>query len=111
MMISPINNKIKESHLKRKAIIYIRQSTNRQVQKNTESQRLQYALKDKAKCLGWKDLEIIDSDLGSSAAVGAAKRNGFERLTSLVAVGEAGIIFSREASRLSRTDKDWCRLL
>ena len=111
MMISPINNKIKESHLKRKAIIYIRQSTTRQVQKNTESQRLQYALKDKAKCWGWKDLEIIDSDLGSSAAVGAAKRNGFERITSLVAVGEAGIIFSREVSRLSRTDKDWCRLL
>ena len=111
MMISPINNKIKESHLKRKAIIYIRQSTTRQVQKNTESQRLQYGLKDKAKCWGWKDLEIIDSDLGSSAAVGAAKRNGFERITSLVAVGEAGIIFSREVSRLSRTDKDWCRLL
>jgi len=111
MMISQINNKIKENHLKRKAIIYIRQSTAKQVQKNTESQRLQYALKDQAKCWGWKDIEIIDSDLGSSAAVGAARRDGFERMTSLVAVGETGIIFSREASRLSRTDKDWCRLL
>jgi len=110
-MISQINNKIKENHLKRKAIIYIRQSTAKQVQKNTESQRLQYALKDQAKCWGWKDIEIIDSDLGSSAAVGAARRDGFERMTSLVAVGETGIIFSREASRLSRTDKDWCRLL
>jgi DNA invertase Pin-like site-specific DNA recombinase len=110
-MISQINNKIKESHLKRKAVIYIRQSTDRQVKKNIESQRLQYALQDKAKNWGWKDIEIIDSDLGSSAALGAAKRHGFERLTSLVAVGEAGVIFSREASRLSRTDKDWCRLL
>jgi DNA invertase Pin-like site-specific DNA recombinase len=110
-MISQINNKIKESHLKRKAIIYVRQSTDRQVQRNKESQRLQYALQDKAKQWGWKDIEIIDSDLGSSAAVGASERLGFERITSLVAVGEAGIIFSREASRLSRTDKDWCRLL
>lgn len=110
-MMIPQQNKIKESHLNRKAIIYIRQSTERQVQKNTESQRLQYALQDKAKQWGWKDIEIIDSDLGSSAAMGACERRGFERMTSLVAVGEAGIIFGREASRLSRTDKDWCRLL
>ncbi len=111
MIISQQNNRIKENHLNRKAIIYIRQSTDRQVQKNKESQRLQYALQDKAKQWGWNDIEIIDSDLGSSAAVGAPERRGFERITSLVAVGEVGIIFSREASRLSRTDKDWCRLL
>ena len=111
MIISQQNNRINESHLNRKAIIYIRQSTDRQVQKNKESQRLQYALQDKAKQWGWNNIEIIDSDLGSSAAVGAPERRGFERITSLVAVGEVGIIFSREASRLSRTDKDWCRLL
>lgn len=110
-MISSLNNKIKESHLNRKAIIYIRQSTDKQVHKNKESQRLQYALQDKAKQWGWNDIEIIDSDLGSSASLGASERPGFERITSLVAVGEAGILFSREASRLSRTDKDWCRLL
>ena len=111
MIISQQNNRINESHLNRKAIIYIRQSTDRQVQKNKESQRLQYDLQDKAKQWGWNDIEIIDSDLGSSAAVGACERRGFERITSLVAVGEVGIIFSREASRLSRTDRDWCRLL
>ena len=110
MMIQQ-QNKINEGHLNRKAIIYVRQSTDRQVKKNTESQRLQYSLQDKAREWGWNDIEIIDSDLGSSAAVGASERRGFERITSLVAVGEAGIIFSREASRLSRTDKDWCRLL
>jgi hypothetical protein len=109
MMIQQ-QNKINEGHLNRKAIIYVRQSTDRQVKKNTESQRLQYSLQDKAREWGWNDIEIIDSDLGSSAAVGASERRGFERITSLVAVGEAGIIFSREASRLSRTDKDWCRL-
>jgi len=54
---------------------------------------------------------VIDADLGSSAGVGAAKREGFERLIASVAMGEVGIVMSREASRLSRTDKDWCRLL
>jgi DNA invertase Pin-like site-specific DNA recombinase len=56
-------------------------------------------------------VEIIDGDLGSSAAMAAARREGFERVLSSVALGEVGIIGSREVSRLSRTDKDWCRLL
>jgi DNA invertase Pin-like site-specific DNA recombinase len=111
MIIPQQSNKIREDHLNRKAIVYIRQSTDRQVKQNKESQRLQYALEDTAKQWGWNDIEIVDSDLGSSAAIGASERRGFERITSLVAVGGAGIIFSREASRLSRTDKDWCRLL
>jgi DNA invertase Pin-like site-specific DNA recombinase len=81
------------------------------VRQNKESQRLQYGLKDKAKEWGWEQIEVIDCDLGSSAGPGASRRIGFERLTASVAVGEVGIIFSREASRLSRTDKDWCRLL
>jgi DNA invertase Pin-like site-specific DNA recombinase len=59
-MISQINNKIKESHLDRKAIIYIRQSTDRQVQRNKESQRLQYALEDKAKQWGWSDIVLFE---------------------------------------------------
>jgi len=61
--------------------------------------------------LGWGEVEIIGSDLGSSAAIGSARREGFERVLSSVALGEVGIIASREVSRLSRTDKDWCRLL
>ncbi len=111
MKNTQLNGKITESHLNRKAVIYLRQSTERQVQFNLESQRLQYGLKDKAKEWGWKEIEVIDCDLGVSAAIGAGVRAGFDRLTSSVAVGEVGIIFSREASRLSRTDKDWCRLL
>lgn len=111
MTISQINNKIAESHLNRKAVIYLRQSSMTQVRQNKESQRLQYGLKDKAKEWGWKDIEVVDSDLGASASLGAAVRAGFEILTGSVAMGEVGIIFNREASRLSRTDKDWCRLL
>jgi len=82
-----------------------------QVRHNKESQRLQYALADKAKEWGWREIEVVDSDLGASASLGAAVRAGFEKLTASVAMGEVGIVLNREASRLSRTDKDWCRLL
>ena len=103
--------KIKPEHLARKAIVYLRQSTDKQVRQNQESQRLQYEVAERMQALGWKQVETIDSDLGSSAAMASARREGFERVLSSVALGEVGIVGSREVSRLSRTDKDWCRLL
>src|SRR5207247_3972541 len=75
-----------------------------------ESQRLQYALADKARALGFADVQIIDCDLGASAALGAKSREGFKQLLASVALGEVGMILSREISRLWRTDKDWCHL-
>lgn len=105
------NNKICEHHLDRQAVVYLRQSSPKQVRNNTESTRLQYALSDRAKELGWRHVEIIDCDLGKSAGMGENKRTGFDYLIALVAKGEVGIVMSREVSRLSRTDKDWCRLL
>jgi DNA invertase Pin-like site-specific DNA recombinase len=102
--------KIKPDHLARKAIVYLRQSSERQVRQNLESQRLQYELAERIRSLGWTEIEVINSDLGCSAAMGAATREGFERVLSAVALGEVGIVASREVSRLSRTDKDWCRL-
>ena len=105
------NPKIKAEHLARKAIVYLRQSSDKQVRQNKESQRLQYEVAERIHALGWKEVEIINSDLGSSAAIASARREGFERVLSSVALGEVGIVGSREASRLSRTDKDWCRLL
>jgi DNA invertase Pin-like site-specific DNA recombinase len=103
--------KIKPEHLARKAIVYLRQSSEKQVRYNLESQRLQYEMADRIRNMGWREVEIIDSDLGSSAGMAADRREGFERVLSLVALGEVGIVGSREVSRLSRTDKDWCRLL
>jgi DNA invertase Pin-like site-specific DNA recombinase len=97
--------------LARKAIVYLRQSSDKQVRQNKESQRLQYDVAERMRALGWKEVEIINCDLGSSAAIASARRDGFERVLSSVALGEVGIVGSREASRLSRTDKDWCRLL
>src|SRR5262249_30951208 len=66
---------------------------------------------ERVRALGWKQVEIINSDLGLSAGIASARRDGFERVLSSVAMGEVGIVGSREVSRLSRTDKDWCRLL
>jgi DNA invertase Pin-like site-specific DNA recombinase len=104
------NHKLRPGHLARKAIVYLRQSSLKQVQENIESQRLQYGLKDKAKALGFTEVEIIDCDLGASAAMGAKGRAGFKQLLAAVALGEVGMILSIEMSRLWRTDKDWCHL-
>jgi hypothetical protein len=86
------NPKIKPEHLARKAIVYLRQSSERQVRQNTESQLLQYAVAERMRALGWKQVEIINSDLGSSASIASAQREGFERVLSLVALGEVGIV-------------------
>ena len=103
--------KINANHLARKAIVYVRQSTTKQVRQNRESQRLQYDLTERAKELGFNQIDVIDKDLGISAGSGARERPGFQQLLASVALGDVGIILSRELSRLSRTDKDWCHLM
>lgn len=105
------SHKITPAHLARKAVVYLRQSSLRQVKENIESQRLQYSLVQRAQDLGWTKVEVFDDDLGKSASLGARQREDFERLIATVALGEVGIIFSRELSRLFRTDKDFCHLM
>ena len=105
-----LNSKITASHLARKAVVYLRQSSIAQVKYNTESQRLQYALKDTAMAYGFARVQVIDCDLGMSASSGSQTREGFKQLLAGIAFGEVGMVLSREPSRLSRTDKDWCRL-
>ena len=73
MIAGTYQNKITPAHLQKKAIVYLRQSSERQVRENTESQRLQYPLIDRAKELGFAEVEVIDGDLGSSASIGAKK--------------------------------------
>jgi L-amino acid N-acyltransferase YncA len=72
------NPKIKPEHLARKAIVYLRQSSGKQVRQNKESQLLQYAVAERVRALGWQKVEVINSDLGSSAGLAAAQREGFE---------------------------------
>lgn len=107
-----ISELVTTHHLTRQAIIYIRQSTPHQVLTNQESLRLQYALKQRALSLGWRDdqIEIIDADLGLTGAA-AQHREGFKELLAKVTLEQAGIIFSSEVTRLSRNCSDWYPLL
>ncbi|OJA74557.1 hypothetical protein BGV71_19660 [Burkholderia ubonensis] len=77
--------------LQRKAVVYVRQSTQAQVQMNLESQRRQYELVAEAKRRGFRDIEVIDDDLGRSAS-GTVARPGFERLVALLCAGEVGAV-------------------
>src|SRR5437867_3585704 len=104
------NPKITPNHLAKQALVYVRQSTPKQVLHNQESQRLQYALVERARALGWHQIEVIDDDLGHSASAGT-QRVGFPKLLATVVLGDVGIVLSTEVSRLSRTDKDWCHVL
>lgn len=106
------NRKIMGHHLSRTAYLYIRQSTLRQVQENTESTLRQYALREKLASLGWdrKMIEVIDTDLGHSGKT-AESREGFKQLVANVANGIAGAVACIEASRLSRSSGDWGRLV
>jgi DNA invertase Pin-like site-specific DNA recombinase len=99
-------------HVRRKAIIYVRQSTPHQVLSNQESLRLQYALQERAQSLGWRpeDIEIMDADLGLAGA-SAQHREGFKDLTAKVTLGQVGILLSSEVTRLSRNCSDWYPLL
>ena len=104
--------KINESHLKRDAFLYVRQSSLRQVFENTESTKRQYALRERGIALGWpiERIHVIDDDLGKSGAH-STNRSGFQRLVTEVALGNAGIILGLEVSRLARNSTDWHRLI
>lgn len=103
---------VKPTHLARRAVVYVRQSTPHQVVSNQESLRLQYALRQRARELGWHDadIDVIDADLGLSAA-SAAKRNGFKELVGRVGLSEIGLILSIDVTRLARNCSDWYPLL
>ena len=103
---------VKPTHLARKAVVYIRQSTPHQVVSNQESLRLQYALRERARELGWHeaDIDVIDADLGQSGA-SAAQRSGFKELVGRVGLSEVGLILSIDVTRLARNCSDWYPLL
>jgi DNA invertase Pin-like site-specific DNA recombinase len=109
--MTPMNKeKMGPQHLRRGAIVYVRQSTIDQVRHNHESRRRQYELAERARSLGWSEVEVIDEDLGKSAA-GSTERTGFQRLVAAVGLGQVGAVFSIEVSRLARNNRDWYQLL
>src|SRR3712207_729617 len=104
--------KLQPTHLGRLAVIYVRQSSPLQVERHQESQRRQYQLADRAQALGWPSGRclVIDDDLGISGAQ-STNRPGYQRLVSLVALREVGVVFGLEVSRLARNCLDWYQLL
>lgn len=105
-----MSEKIQAQHLARKAMLYVRQSSAFQVAHNLESQKLQYAMQTRLRDLGWTEIEIIDEDLGRSAA-GTQTRSGFERMVAEVCLGRVGAVAAREVSRFARNSREWQQLV
>lgn len=105
-------SKLQPRHLQLQAIVYVRQSTPRQVLENQESTRRQYQLSEKARQLGWPapQVQVIDDDLGMSGA-SSHQRGGFQRLVAAIGLGEVGMVLVTEVSRLSRRNSDWHRVI
>ncbi len=102
-------NRIKPEHLSRAAWVYVRQSTPGQVRHNHESQGRQYALRDRARQLGWQQIVVVDDDLGRSGA--GTARPGYDRLLAAVCRSDVGVVLSLEASRLARNGREWHTLI
>jgi DNA invertase Pin-like site-specific DNA recombinase len=108
----PTDPKIRPDHLRRQAVVYVRQSTMQQVRGHRESTVRQYALADRAKVLGWPAaaVQTIDEDQGRSGAR-ADHRDGFKKLLAEIGAGQVGVVLALEASRLARSSVDWHRLV
>lgn len=105
-----MSEKIRAEHLARKAVLYIRQSSAFQVIHNEESRRLQYAMTQRIRDLGWQEVCVIDEDLGRSAA-GEVERTGFQKMVAEVCLGRVGVVAAREVSRFARNSRDWQQLI
>jgi DNA invertase Pin-like site-specific DNA recombinase len=105
-------SKITAVHRRRRALVYVRQSTMAQVEYNQESTERQYRLAERAAELGWprEQIQVLDQDLGISGS-GLAERSGFTHMAAEVALGHVGIVLGLEVSRLARNNADWYRLL
>src|ERR1051326_2109930 len=104
--------KLRNTHVTRPALVYVRQSTLIQVRANTASTARQYQLATRARDLGWAEhlIVVIDQDQGRSGA-STAGRDGFEYLIAEVGLGRVGAVLCLEASRLARSSSDWYRLI
>jgi DNA invertase Pin-like site-specific DNA recombinase len=105
-----MSDKIQPQHLARNAVLYVRQSSAFQVMHHQESQKLQYAMQTRLRDLGFNDVEVIDEDLGRSAA-GTQTRSGFERMVAEVCLGLVGAVAAREVSRFARNSREWQQLV
>ncbi len=107
-----MNPKVQEHHRRKPAYIYLRQSTPGQVLHHRESTERQYALREKARELGWNEslVRTLDQDLGKTGTE-MTRREDFKTLVADVSMGQVGAVFALEVSRLARSNLDWQRLL
>ncbi len=107
-----ISSKIQSTHLQRRAYVYLRQSTTKQVQQNTESVVNQRAMRERLASLGWKpdQITVVDSDLGCSGTEATA-RAGFQLLVTEISLARVGVVMGYDVSRLARNCRDWYHLI
>jgi DNA invertase Pin-like site-specific DNA recombinase len=104
--------KVTEEHRRRRAVVYVRQSSVGQVERNLESAARQYALRERAVELGWPadSVAVVDENTGRSGA-SSDGRLGFREMVAEVGLGHVGLILALETSRPARCSADWHRLL
>ena len=105
-----MNPKLTAEHLRRGAVVYVRQSTLAQVKEHTESRRRQCSLAETARNMGFTQVTVIDDDQGRSG-LGLMERPGFQKLMARVCAGAVGAVFCIEASRPARNGREWHTLL
>ena len=99
-----MSEKVGPQHPRRKAILYVRQSSPHQVMHNRESGTLQHAMTGRLKAFCFSQIEVVDEDLGQSAA-GAVARAGFDRMVAEVCLGKVGAVAAHEVSRFARNSR------
>src|SRR6202165_1940455 len=67
-------------------------------------------MQDRLHHLGWREIDVVDEDLGRSAA-GMVTRVGFERMVAEVCLGKVGAVAAREVSRFARNSREWQQLV
>src|SRR5262247_4827612 len=106
-----MSEKIRPHHLERKAILYVRQSSVYQVNNNLESQKLQYAMEKRLRDLGWREVEVVDEDLGRSASgnggKGRVRADGSRSLlrSSRRGGGQRSVAVRQEQPRLAKAGR------
>ncbi len=110
--MSEHGGKVTEAHRRRRAVVYVRQSTLHQVERNVESAARQYALRERAVELGWspESVVVVDEDTGRSGS-STVGRIGFKEMVAEVGLGHVGLVLALEVSRFARSSADWHQLL
>lgn len=101
---------IEATHLSRLAVVYIRQSTEKQVRENQGSLEYQRGQVDVARRYGWRQEQIVVSaDLGLSGL--DADRTEYQNVKALICAGKVGAFFITDVSRGGRDEREWFDLL